>query len=356
MGRAQKILAGVLALAALACTDGRGAAIELAVEVAAAGHAPQVTVPWWWRGDVAPDGPEVCAQAEAGAITAFADAIAPAVVVIDQASIRVGADVVVALEAGQVPAGRREGSTIAPLAARLQPAVAGMRAFWRRCGRAEAPVDLVVALAPDVPSDTLVLALHTAGKAGFDRQFLAVAGGDGRPWRREELAEGGAEFTRDEQKLVLHWYDGWEIDVGGYRRAGTIAALDQLEDAIPGKLGCASVPVRPGPWAATAADLDRTARLGARWFTLRDAASPPPAAASASGQKIVLRAGASIAAFPLVPPRIVDKATVPNWVDDGANGLHPCEGFFVSRAPRSWGEFKLPATTGDEDPWAALPK
>ncbi len=343
-------LRGVLMCAAVACTDGRRSAVGISVELVEVVHAPRVAVPWWWR-SAPPEDPQVCAQLDAGAFTGLGDAVEPAVVAVDLESLRLGVEKVAALDAGRVPAGLLADRAIAPLIGRLTAAVTRQRAVLRACGRADAPVDLLIAVAPAVPGDSLVLVLYTAAKAGADRTFLAVGGAGGPLWR----AEG---FAPEDEKVVLRWHDEWQMDLGNRRPPRRpIASLAEVGELADGKLACATLPLRRGAWSGTVTDLDQLAGFGARRFTLEALAGPPSPAAGAAGKRVELRVGGTVAAFPLVPPKYVDMATVPNWVDDGWNGLHPCEGMFFERArPEPAAPFPLPGIPGehDEDVWKSL--
>ncbi|HEY8379271.1 MAG TPA: hypothetical protein VIK91_22410, partial [Nannocystis sp.] len=126
---------------------------------------------------------------------------------------------------------------------------------------------------------------------------------------------------------------------------------------VPGGLGCATLPLSAGPWAETVGGLDRLASFGARRFMLEATDVRPQGVPSVTAQEVELRVGGSVTAFPLVPLKFVDKATVPNWVDDGFNGLHPCEGVFVEKAqdPAPPPDPSLWKPGGDEtDPWRYL--
>lgn len=346
MAVARGVMAGVGLCAVVACTDGGGAGASMRVVLATAEHAPRVAVPWFWRG--APPGDlGVCARID-GEPGALGAAIEPAVLVITGGEIRLGAETVMRLPPGGVP----ELSPAGPLGERLTAAVKRQREFLDACGRAEAPIDLMVAAAPDVPAETLTFALHTSGKAGVTRHFLAVAGTGGAPWQ----AEG---FAAREEKVVLRWNDGWQMDLGDRRPPRIpLASLAALADYVePGGLGCATLPLYAGPWSETVGALDRMASLGARRFLIEAVYARAPVEARVAGQEVELRIGGSVGAFPLVPMKFIDKATVTNWTYDGFNGLHPCEGFFVEKGPRREPPpdlSQLQPGEGEQDPWKGL--
>jgi len=335
-----------------ACSGGRSQPVTIAVELVEVVHAPQVAVPWWWRGGQLVD-EKVCAQLDAGAFAALGDAVEPAVVAIDRGSLRLAREVVTTLDAGRLPPTQITGGAIGPLVAPLAAAVTRQRDVLRACGHADAPVDLLLAVAPDVPSDTSMLALHTAATAGVDRYFLAASGAGGPTWRPEG-------FSPEEEKVVLRWDDGWKMDLGRRSPRAPLAALDLLAQHLGAAgLGCATLPPRAGPWATAVADLDLLAKFGARRFSLEALPGPPGTATSTPGRRVELRVGAPVAAFPIVPLKLVDIATVPNWEADGWNGMHPCEGIFVQRATLDDAMRARPPTSleGDPnaDPWQDLP-
>jgi len=323
------VLVAVAVLVA-ACTDAGPAPPRqppaIAVQLARAAHAPPVPVPWWWDGPL-PPGRDACPQLAAGRLGDPGQApISLAVVVIDADTLRLADQTLISLTAGAAPQTASEGSQLPALRAALAPKLERQRAFLAACDLPDAPIDLMLAVAPDAPQNTIMAALITARAAGVARAFLAVAGGTkGRTW-----TPGG--FTPDEVSLALHRQgDDWTARIDARPLPGSPGASLAGLPAILGtrRPGCVNVEMRGDEaWAPLISALDVVAGLGAHQFSLTSAGPEPAQARTAAppGDTVTLRAGELVAAFPLVPTQFIGVDDL-----DHLPPSHPCEALFVLR-------------------------
>jgi hypothetical protein len=313
-----------LLLAACAAHDPPDIAPSFTVTVPPTTHAPQLAVPWWWRGSGAPD-PALCGRLDGDTGEPADGALVPALLIIEPAAIRLGDTELLALTDGELPPGLAADRDVPALRVPLVAAIARHRNLLAACHRPDTPIDVLLAVAPGTPLRTVVHVLINAQRAGTERHFYVVAGGSDR---RVSLPN---RFTADELRVVLRRADGLHAKIDGERDERAVGPdLAGLAPLLAGRpLGCATLDAAGTPWDQLVRELDALIGLGARQvnLSLTDGQDLAPGLPAGPGEPVTVRVGGTVAALPMIAPGFltVDRVT-------HERQFHPCDGMAVTSA------------------------